>query len=299
VTYRRTVTVFGGTGFLGRHVVRHLLDAGFIVRIAARHPERAAGMFGDRSLSEAIRVDVGNDSAVAGALDGAWGAVNAVGLYVERGDATFHAIHVEAAARIACAARDAGVVRLVHVSGIGADAHARSAYVRSRGRGEEVVRQYLADAVIVRPSAMFGSDDTFLTGLTGMLRVLPVFPLFGAGRARLQPVYVGDVAQAIARIMELPQPAPLYELGGPRVIAYRALLKELAAHAGLRRALLPVPIAVWRLLAAGAGMLPDPPLTEGQVALMARDNVAAPDLPGFDALNIMPRDIGTWLGGQA
>jgi len=298
VADKRTVTVFGGTGFLGRHAVRRLLDAGFAVRIAVRHPEHAAEIFGEVPTLAAIKADVRNDGAVTDALGGAWGAVNAVSLYVERSD-TFHAIHVEAAACIARAARDAGVVRLVHVSGIGADAHARSAYVRSRGQGEEAVRQAFAHAVIVRPSVMFGPDDAFLTGLAGMLRVFPVFPLFGAGRTRLQPAHVADVGEAIARIMDLPHPAPLYELGGPRIVAYKTLLKEIAAHARTRRVLLPVPFAVWRLLAAGAGMLPNPPLTEGQVALMARDNVAAPDLPGFDALNIVPRDIETVLGGLA
>jgi NADH dehydrogenase len=299
VTRKRTITVFGGTGFLGRQVVRHLLDAGFAVRIAARHPEHAAEIFGGTPSLAAVKADVGEEDAVAGAVAGAWGAVNAVSLYVERGDATFHAVHVEGAARIASAARVAGAVRLVHVSGIGADPQARSAYVRSRGRGEEAVRRAFAEAVIIRPSAMFGPDDAFLTALAGMLRVSPVFPLFGAGRTLLQPAHVADVGEAIARIMDLPHPASLYELGGPRVVAYRALLKEIAARAGRRRLLLPVPFAVWRVLAATAGMLPNPPLTEGQVALMARDNVAAPDLPGFDALNIVPRDIATVLDVRA
>jgi len=299
VTEQQTVTVFGGTGFLGRRVVRRLLEHEFAVRIAVRRPEHAAGIFGDLPLLEAVEADVGNDRAVTDALAGAWAAVNTVSLYVERGDATFHAVHVEAAARIACAARAAGAVRLVHVSGIGADAQSRSTYVRSRGQGEEAVRRAFADAVIVRPSVMFGPDDAFLTGLAGMLRASPVFPLFGAGRTRLQPAHVADVAEAIARIAGLSRPAPLYELGGPRALTYRALLKEIAAHAGMRRMLLPMPFAVWHLLAAGAGMLPSPPLTEGQVALMRRDNVAAPALPSFAALNIAPMDMETVLGAPA
>src|SRR5690606_3821010 len=189
---RRRVTVFGGTGFLGRRVVRHLLEHGLAVRIAVRRPERAAAIFGESPSLEAVEADAGDDRAVAGALAGAWAAVNCISLYVERGNRTFDAVHVGAAARIAGAARAEGVARLVHVSGIGADAQARSAYVRSRGKGEQAVRQAFSDAVIVRPSVMFGTDDAFLTSLAGMLRVSPVFPLFGSGRILLQPVHVAD-----------------------------------------------------------------------------------------------------------
>lgn len=293
---KRRVTVFGGTGFLGRRVVRHLLEHGFAVRIAVRRPERAAATFGQPPSLEAVEADAGDDRAVAGALAGAWAAVNCISLYVERGDRTFDAIHVRAAARIAGAARTKGVTRLVHVSGIGADAQARSAYVRSRGQGEQAVRQAFADAVIVRPSVMFGPEDAFLTSLAGMLRVSPVFPLFGTGRIVLQPVHVADMAEAIAVILDRAHPEPVYELGGPRVIAYKALLEEIAAHLGKRRLLVPVPFAVWQALALAAGLLPNPPLTEGQVALMRRDNVAAAGMPGLAALEIAPRDLAAVLG---
>ena len=184
----------------------------------------------------------------------------------------------------------------MHISGIGSDKHAQSAYVRSRGEGEDAVRLAFPAAVIVRPSVMFGPDDAFLTGLIKMLKTFPVFPLFGAGHTNLQPACVADVAEAIARILDLPQPAPLYELGGPRVIAYRALLKEVNRRTGARTLLVPLPFAAWHLLAAAAALLPAPPLTEGQVALMRRDNVPAPDVPGFAALDIVPRDLETVLG---
>jgi NADH dehydrogenase len=264
-----------------------------------RHPGRVQELFSDRAPLEAVEADVGDDIAVAAAVAEAWAVVNVVSLYVERGVRTFRSVHVEGAARVANAARQSGVARLVLVSGIGSDAHSQSNYIRSRGEGEAEVRDAFPDAVIVRPSVMFGPDDAFLSGLAGMLRMVPVFPLFGAGDTRLQPVHVEDVAEAIARVLVLPRPAPHYEFGGPRVVAYKALLKEIAAHVGRRRLLLPVPFAVWQLLAAGAGLLPNPPLTEGQVALMRRDNVATSGLPGFAALNITPRDIKTVLGGQA
>jgi uncharacterized protein YbjT (DUF2867 family) len=299
VTSQRRVTVFGGTGFLGRHVVRALLRHGFCVRVAVRSPARAETLFGSIESLEAVKADVGDGSAVTEAVSGAWGVVNAVSLYVERGAQTFELIHVEAAAQVANAAREAGVARLVHISGIGSDAHAQSAYIRSRGEGEDAVRRVFPAAVVVRPSVMFGLDDAFLTGLSRMLKTFPVFPLFGAGHTNLQPACVADVAEAVARILDFPQPAPLYELGGPRAIAYRALLQEIKRRVGARTLLIPLPFAAWHLLTAAAELLPAPPLTEGQVALMRRDNVAAADVPGFAALNIAPRDIETVLSAAA
>jgi uncharacterized protein YbjT (DUF2867 family) len=296
VTNERKVTVFGGTGFLGRRIVHALLGHGFVVRVAVRDPRRARDLFGNSVPVEALEADVGDDGAVAAAVSGAWAVVNAVSLFVERRAQTFRSVHVEGAARVAQLARLERVARLVHVSGIGSDAHAQSAYVRSRGEGEEAVRLAFPTAVIVRPSVMFGPDDAFLTGLSKMLKTFPVFPLFGAGHTNLQPACVADVAEAIARILGLPQPAPLYELGGPRAIAYKALLQEISRRTGARALLIPLPFAAWHLLAAAAGMLSAPPLTEGQVALMRRDNVPAPDVPGFAALDIVPRDIETVLG---
>lgn len=299
MTSQRRVTVFGGTGFLGRRVVRTLLRHGFCVRVAIRSPARAETLFGSIESLEAVKADVGDESAVTEAVSGAWGVVNAVSLYVERGAHTFRLIHVEAAAQVANAAREAGVARLVHISGIGSDAHAQSAYIRSRGEGEDAVRHAFSTAVVVRPSVMFGPDDGFLTGLSRMLKTFPVFPLFGAGHTNLQPACVADVAEAVARILDLPQPARLYELGGPRIIAYKVLLQEINRRIRGRTLLVPLPFAAWYLLAVAAGMLPNPPLTEGQVALMRRDNVAAADIPGFAALNIAPRDIETVLGAAA
>ena len=287
----RRVTVFGGTGFLGRRVVRHLLDRGFAVRVAARHPERGPALFGDQAALEFVRADVGDDASVAATLANAWGVVNAVSLYVERGGLTFQAIHVAAAERVAAAARRAGVARLVHVSGIGADPHSGSKYIRSRGEGEEAVLAAFPGAVIIRPSVMFGPDDAFLTGLTAMLGKLPVFPLFGRGRTKLQPAHVDDVGEAVARVLAAAEPAPLYELGGPQVFSYRALLQTIAWRLGSKPLLLPLPFTLWRLLGSAAQMLPNPPLTRNQVELMQHDNVVSPSCPGFDALGIAPKGI--------
>jgi uncharacterized protein YbjT (DUF2867 family) len=190
------VTVFGGTGFLGRRVVRHLREAGDTVRIASRHPGPVEG-----DGVERIVTDVHDGRSVEAAVAGADGMVNTVSLYVERGSETFRSIHVEAAARVANAARRAGVKRLVHVSGIGADATSVSPYIRSRGEGEAAVEAAFPGAVIIRPAVMFAPDDGFLTTILGLLRRLPVYPLFGDGQTRLQPVYADDVAEAIAHIL--------------------------------------------------------------------------------------------------
>jgi NADH dehydrogenase len=287
----RIVTVFGGTGFLGRRVTRHLCDHGFAVRVATRHPKSDPG-----ENLEFVRADVGEAGSVAHALSGAHGAVNAVSLYVERGRQTFHAVHVEAAERVARLAREAGVVRLVHLSGLGADPHSPSQYIRARGQGEEAVRRAFPGAVIIRPSVMFGPDDAFLTGLKGMLRKTPVFPMFGRGETKLQPNHVEDVAEAIARIKTVDTPAPLYEFGGPRVFSYRDILETIARQTGAKAALVPVPFALWRMLATAAELLPSPPITRNQVDLMENDNVTAEDRPGFGALGIAPRGVESELG---
>ena len=169
-TNERTVAVFGGTGFLGRRVVRHLRKRGFSVRIASRHPDRGHELFGlDDPQLQSVEADIHDERSVADALAGAYGVVNAVSLYVEHGQETFHSVHVESAQRVAAQARRAGVERLVHVSGIGADAASPSLYIRKRGEGELAVRAAFADAILIRPAVMFGPDDAFLTTILKLL----------------------------------------------------------------------------------------------------------------------------------
>jgi uncharacterized protein YbjT (DUF2867 family) len=291
VTNPRKVTVFGGTGFLGRRVVRCLLEQGFAVRVASRHPERGPGILGTEAPLEFVRADVNDDDAVAAAVAGAFAVVNAVSLYVEQGSLTFHSVHVEAAARAARHARASGAERLAHVSGIGADAASESAYIRSRGRGETAVTREFPGATIIRPAVMFGSDDAFLTSLVKLLRRLPVFPMFGRGQTRLQPAFVEDVAEAIVRALQAPKAEVIYELGGPRVYTYEELLRSVGEQYGIRPVLVPVPFQAWNTLSFFAEMLPHPPVTRNQVELMEIDNVASPARPGFETLRIEPRTI--------
>jgi uncharacterized protein YbjT (DUF2867 family) len=288
----RRVTVFGGTGFLGRRIVRHLHDADFVVRIASRHPERSRSLLsGDVSDIESVRADANDDASVATAVTGAWAVVNAVSLYVEHGNCTFQSAHVDAAKRVATLARQAGVEALVHVSGIGADAGSASPYIRSRGQGEAAVLDAFPWARLIRPAVMFGPGDALLTPLLAMLRRMPMFPMFGRGETRLQPAYVEDVAEAIVRVLRAPASRHPYELAGPRVYTYQALLRTIAASAGTRPFLVPFPFGLWRVIGYVSEALPNPPITRNQVELMEQDNVPAPDAPGFEALQISPLAI--------
>ena len=292
-TNGRTVTVFGGTGFLGRRIVRHLRDCEFAVRIASRHPDRVHGLFGaDDPHLQSVEANIHDERSVADALVAAYGVINAVSLYLERQRETFHSVHVESAQRVAAQARRAGVERLVQISGIGADAASPSRYIRKRGEGELAVREAFLDAIFIRPAVMFGPDDAFLTTVLKLLRQLPVYPMFGRGRTRLQPAYVEDVAEAVARVMRRTEThSIIFELGGPRFYSYEELLRAVAHQAGLAPRLVPIPFAVWHALAWASEMLPRPPLTRNQVELMQIDTVASPQLPGFAELGISPHSI--------
>jgi uncharacterized protein YbjT (DUF2867 family) len=280
------LTVFGGTGFLGRRVVSHLREAGNTVRIASRHP---GPIEGDGVVR--IVADVHAAHSVEAAVAGVDGVVNTVSLYVEHGIETFRSVHVEAAARVASAASQADVKRLVHLSGISAGATSTSAYIRSRGEGEAAVQAAFPGAVIIRPAVMFAPNDDFLTTILRLLRLLPAYPMFGDGRTKLQPVYAEDVAEAIVHVVRLSEtPHPIYELAGPRVYTYTELLQTIAREAGLRPVMIRVPFVAWHVLASLAEILPRPPLTRNQVELMQVDTTAS-DQPGFRDLGISPRSL--------
>lgn len=242
-----------------------------------------------------LRTDVNDDASVAAAISGAWAVVNAVSLYVERGSHSFRSVHVEAAERVAAMAARAGVDRIAHVSGIGADTRSPSPYIRSRGEGEAAVRRAFPSATLIRPAVMFGPGDALVTPLSNMLRHIPAFPLFGRGKTRLQRAYVEDVAAGIVRALRMRSPQPVCELAGPRVYSYAELLARIAEATGRKPVLFPVPFVLWHALAFVAELAPAPPITRHQVALMRTNNVAARDMPGFAALGIAPRPLGEIL----
>ena len=212
----KRVTVFGGSGFLGRQIVKSLAAEGTKVRVAVRHPERAAFIerLGRDGQIELVHANVWDEPTVARAVKQSASVINTVGHYVEKGTATFDVVHGQGALHVARQAGDAGVGRLIHISGLGADPRSDSPYVRARGIGEDLVKSAFEGVTILRPSVIFGPDDAFFNTLAGMARRTPVLPLFGMGRTNLQPVFVGDVAEACVRVLADPATqGKAYQLG--------------------------------------------------------------------------------------
>ena len=294
----RTVTVFGGSGFIGLHLVQRLAQRGWIIRVAVRRPRRALALqpLGDVGQIVAVRAALQDPAAVRQALAGADAAVNLVGLLYERGRQTFEAAHVRGPALIAEAAAEAGLSNLVQMSAIGADPQAESDYARSKGAGEAAVRKAFPDAVVVRPSIVFGPEDGFFNRFAGMARLSPALPLIGGGQTRFQPVYVGDVAEAMAVALERPDcRGKTYELGGPRVYSFEALLRYLLQQIGLRRLLAPLPFGLAELQGAMLEKVPliAPPLTRDQVRLLRSDNVVSEGALTLHDLGIEPTAVET------
>jgi NADH dehydrogenase len=283
------VAVFGGTGFLGSEIVERLVAEGTAVRVAVRHPQKARMSDNSGQTGQILPVyaDVRDETSVALAMEGCEAVVNAVGLYVEKGSKTFEAIHELGALNVAHQCVSQNVDRLIHVSGIGADLYSESKYVRARAKGELLARDVFPKTTVFRPSVLFGPRDKFINTLAKLIKRSPVFPLFGEGHTKLQPVYVGDVARATLRALQDPaSQEQTYELGGPRVYSYKALVELVAAQTRKRPLLLPLPFLVWDFMAGIASRLPVPPLTRDQVALMKRDNVIATNALSFADLGV-------------
>jgi uncharacterized protein YbjT (DUF2867 family) len=274
------ITVFGGSGFLGRQIVKRLAEENAHVRVAVRHPERASFLerAGRAEQITAIYADVWEEASVGAAVDGSEAVINMVGHYVERSKADFEATRGQGAMHVARAAATAGVQRLVHISGLGTDPKSDSPYSRARAIGEELVTEAFPAATILRPGVIFGPEGGFLNRLTALARVLPVLPLFGAGETKLQPVFAGDVAEAVAKALATPATkGSLYELGGPRVYTYKELVQLVLAQIERKRLLVPIPYFAWKVVAALMAPLPRRPISRNQVELMQQDNVVRAD----------------------
>ncbi|MGH6678826.1 MAG: complex I NDUFA9 subunit family protein [Bradyrhizobium sp.] len=283
------VTVFGGTGFLGRRIIKCLADEGETVRVAARHPTRirAGGISGESEPTLAIVADVRDEAAVAAAIAGADAVVNAVSAYVEKAAVTYEAVHVQGAKHVAEACERQGISRLVHISGIGADPASPSPYIRARGRGELAVRQASPRATILRPSVLFARDDAFLNTLARIARSSPIIPLIGGGQTRLQPVHADDVAKAVCVALHNPTAqGTIYELGGPESTTLRAIFEMVLAHFGRRRLFVRIPFELAHPLARLLEGLPRAPLTVAQVDLLRGDSIPAAGMPGLRDLGI-------------
>jgi uncharacterized protein YbjT (DUF2867 family) len=295
------VTVFGGTGFLGHHIVEDLAREGIAVRIAVRHPDRASVPGGpERGQVASVAADVRDEGAVAAAVAGADGVVNAVSAYVERGAVTYRNVHEQGAGNVARACHLQGVRHLVHISGIGADPASASRYIAARGRGDLAVQQAFPGATILRPSVMFGPDDAFLNFLVKIVRSTPVVPLVGGGRTRLQPIDVRDVAEAVRRSLQDPRAeGKIHELGGAKTYSFREIAEMVAARVGRRCAFVSIPFELAYPLARFSELLPAPPLTVAQVDLLVSDNLPASGAPGLAELEISPRPLEEVLAGLA
>jgi NADH dehydrogenase len=288
------VTLFGGSGFIGRYVVQRLALRGWIIRVAVRHPRSAHFLkpLGDVGQITPIPVAVQHDETVRAAVAGADAVVNLVGILYEKGTQTFEAVHHRGAARIAAAAAAAGIDRLVHMSALGADPRSPSAYARSKAAGEAAVRAAVASAVVVRPSVVFGPEDDFFNRFAAMARLAPALPLIGGGRTRFQPVYVGDVADALVACLEQPRCAgETFELGGPEILTFRELMEYLLAQIHRRRVLVPLSFGVAKLIAGPLEWVPVPPLTRDQVELLRRDNVVSAGARTLQDLGVRPHSI--------
>ncbi|MET1046613.1 MAG: complex I NDUFA9 subunit family protein [Hyphomicrobium sp.] len=276
----RLATVFGGSGFVGRHIVWSLARKGYRVRAAVRRPDLAGYLqpMGVVGQIYPVQANLRYADSVARAVEGAEIVINAVGILAPTGAQTFDSIHTEGAGTVAKAAKAAGAQRVIHISAIGADKFSPAKYARTKALGEEATFAEFPSAIVLRPSIVFGPEDEFFNRFAAMARISPFLPLIGGGRTKFQPVFVGDVGHAAAAAgLGFGTPGTVYELGGPEVATFRDLLKLTMQYADRRRLLLPIPFGIAKLLAILSSPLPNSlrPMTVDQVRLLQSDNVVS------------------------
>jgi NADH dehydrogenase len=292
------VTVFGGSGFVGKQVVRALArNKQLRIRVAVRQPGAAyrSALLGDVGQIEVMQANVRDRPSVERALAGAEAVINLVAVPFEKGPQKFQALHVEGARTLAEVAAACGAQRFVQMSALGADADSPSAFARSKAEGEAAVRAIIPGAVVIRPSVVFGRDDDFFNRFAAMAAMSPALPLVGGGKTRFQPVYVGDVAAAIARVLVHPAAqGQTYELGGPATYSFRQLMELILSETGRNRMLVPLPWDLASLIGAiaqlGAFAI-RPPITPDQVKLLRADNVVSGQYPGLAELGVQPTAV--------
>jgi uncharacterized protein YbjT (DUF2867 family) len=291
--YRR-VAVIGASGFIGRYVVKRLAARGSVIAAVVRNVDSAKFLspMGDVGQIARLGANLLDEARLAAAIAGADAVINLAGILSESGSQRFDAIHHRGPALLGALATAEGVKRVVHVSALGADTAAPSAYARSKAAGEQALLAGFADATILRPSVVFGPEDAFFNRFAALAQFLPALPLIGGGKTRFQPVYVGDVADAVMAVLDDPATAgQTYELGGPRIYTFKALMAFILAETRRKRLLLPVPWTVARLQAALLQLLPNPPLTLDQVRSLERDNVVSPGARTLTDLGITPETV--------
>jgi uncharacterized protein YbjT (DUF2867 family) len=280
------VTIYGGSGFLGRYTVRAFAQAGWRVRVACRRPDLAFALqpLGRIGQISAVQANVRNPASVLAAARGADAVINLTGILMPKGRQSFDAVHGFGARTIARAAAEAGVKSLVHVSAIGADPESDSLYARSKAAGETAVQEAIPSAAIVRPSIVFGPEDQFFNRFGAIARMSPILPLFGGGKSRFQPVYVADVAKALVLLTGRTGSGGTYEFGGPDIRTFEELMRYICEETGRRRLLVPVPLPIARAQAFGLeyanilslGIWPDwLTVSRDQIALLQKDNIVS------------------------
>jgi NADH dehydrogenase len=292
------IAVLGGPGFIGRYVVKRLAGRGEVLTVGSRHAADAKflKLKGDVGQVGLVNIGIDDEARLAAFLAGKDALINCVGVLQEHGAQKFDLVHHSAPARLARLAREAGVGRLIHISAIGADPRSASAYARSKAAGEQAVRDAFPTATILRPSIVFGPEDEFFNRFAAMAMLSPALPLVGGGETRFQPVYVGDVAEAVIRALDDPAAAGrTYELGGPKIYTFRALLELLLAEIRRRRWLVPVPFPIATAQAYAMSILPKPPLTVDQVEMLKRDNIVSSGALTLATLGIDPVAVETIL----
>ena len=290
----KLVTVIGGSGFIGRQVVQDLAQAGIRVRVGCRDPEAALDLkpMGDVGQVTPIQVNIRDDASVQSAVRGADAVVNLVGILAEGGKQRFRAVQAEGAGRVARAAAADGAKSFVQISAIGASENSGAAYARSKAMGEAAVREAFPDAVVLRPSIVFGPRDNFFNMFAEMAQLSPALPLIGGGRTKFQPVYVGDVAAAVMAALTKPETrGKTYELGGPMEYSFKQLLQMMLKETGQKACLLSIPFPVAALMGAVTGWLPGAPLTRDQVEMLKTDNVVSSGSQGLSDLGVTPTAI--------
>ena len=292
----RCITVFGGTGFIGRHLVELLLRGGATVRVAVRHPYRFLVATKSAHAPGLIQADVLDDTAIGAAIAGADAVINLVGILTETARQTYRAIHVEGARRVALAAQRYGVMRVIHMSALGASPTSPAIADQTKAEGEQAVRAVFPQATIVRPSLVFGEDDHFFTRLAAMIRRSPVLPLIGGGTTKFQPVFVGDMAAGLSELLKRSETAgKTYEFGGMQVYSLKVLLELLLAALNRQRVLIPIPFALAEMQAGLLELLPNPALTRDQVRLLKTDKVVGGVEPTLGDLGIQPWSLEEFL----
>ena len=282
-----TIAVFGGTGFIGRYLVGALLQSGAAVRLAARHPGQVKMAVEPAIAPEIVQGDILDDVSVGAAITGADAVVNLVGILTERATQTYRAIHIEGARRVALAAHNHGLMRMIHISALGAALTSPAISDRTKAEGEEAVRAAFPQATIVRPSLVFGEDDHFFSRFAALIRSSPVLPLIDGGTTKFQPVFVGDMAAGLLELLRRSDTAgKTYEFGGPQVYSFKALLELLLAALTRQRILLPIPFAMAEMQAGLLELLPNPPLTRDQVQLLKTDKVVSGREPTLGDLGV-------------